>query len=429
MAEKHTLPPQIEPDIKNKRNNLQIAKSYANIYDGGSDIINNMEKDLETSIEKALKGVHTNSIFHCNVNNRDGKGDYYKTKNPNMRAKTRIDLLQKLYDYYFGVEKYTFEEMYIDWLSVIKEDVSNEIITYNTYTHYKSIYNRFIKSSDINNKLIVEIKVSEILRFYKISVGNQKITRNDLNNIKTLVNSVFEHANQQYDLTVINPRTINTRNLPCKEIVHKKYTNEERETLIQAAVNGEGWNNPHILAYLLDTQLDARIGEVIALSWEDIDWNTRTVYIHSEVVRRKDINGNSAYIKLPHTKNKKQEGNRVLPLTDFSIQILKQARKLNPFGECLFMNNGHYILAELVNRSWKKLCDKVGIRYLSTHKNRVWAITAMYSANIDKARIQRTSGHATAEMTDYYICLDEEQQQKLAVGHEEWDNIFSPKSL
>ena len=91
------------------------------------------------------------------------------------------------------------------------------------------------------------------------------------------------------------------------------------------------------------------------------------------------------------------------------------------------MYNGHYVFDDMVNKQWKKLCEKEGIRYLSTHKNRVWAITAMNTANIDKDRIQRSSGHKDSNMTEYYTCRDEQQQRKLAVGHDEWDTIFSPK--
>ena len=221
-----------------------------------------------------------------------------------MRAKTKLELLEKLYDYYFAAKKWTFEEMYDAWIKSLNEDVKNEIITYNTLAHHKSIYNHFIKCSLINDKKIVDIKISEITKFYKVCVGNQKITRNDLNNIKTVMNGVFEYANQEHDLEVVMPRTINARNLPCREITHTKYTNSERETLIQYAVNcEEEWNNPYILAYLLDTQLDARIGEISALSWEDINWNDKTVYIHSEVVERLDENNHIIHIKVPHTKN------------------------------------------------------------------------------------------------------------------------------
>ena len=233
------IPTDMKSQINMLRLNLQNITYYEKYTDGGSKLANNMKKDLETKLKQALNGLHNNSICHCNKDNKDGKGAYFKTKNPNMRAKTKLELLQKLYDYYFAAEKWTFEEMDDAWIKSLNEDVKNEIITYNTLAHHKSIYNRFIKCSLINDKKIVDIKVSEITKFYKICVGNQKITRNDSNNIKTVMNGVFEYANQEHDLEVVMPRTINTRNLPCREITHTKYTNSERETLIQYAVNCE----------------------------------------------------------------------------------------------------------------------------------------------------------------------------------------------
>ena len=53
-----------------------------------------MSKELETWIERKLKGVHKNKIFLT----KDGR---YKTHNPQMIKTKKIDLLIALYEFYY----------------------------------------------------------------------------------------------------------------------------------------------------------------------------------------------------------------------------------------------------------------------------------------------------------------------------------------
>ena len=78
-----------------------------------------MSKELETWIERKLKGVHKNKIFMT----KDGR---YKTHNPQMIKTKKIDLLTALYQFYFHEKpevrpkKLTIKNLYPKWLETYK---------------------------------------------------------------------------------------------------------------------------------------------------------------------------------------------------------------------------------------------------------------------------------------------------------------------
>ena len=60
----------------------------------------------------------------------------------------------------------------------------------------------------------------------------------------------------------------------------------------------------------------------------------------------------------------------------------KEQRKESPFGEFVFMTNDHPLLTYMINKKLRKVCEKAGVQYLSTHKIRFWAVTVMYDSNL-----------------------------------------------
>ncbi len=86
--------------------------------------------------------------------------------------------------------------------------------------------------------------------------------------------------------------------------------------------------------------LTVRIGELEAIRWEDVDLKTGTVLIHSQIVI-KMVDGKRKQVYVPHTKSNKYDnghGKRRLKLNSKAIQVLKEQRKANPFGEYVFVS-------------------------------------------------------------------------------------------
>ncbi len=121
------------------------------------------------------------------------------------------------------------------------------------------------------------------------------------------------------------------------------------------------------------------------------------------------------------TKGKNAKCNRYENLSDLAVGFLKDQRKENPFGEYVFLANGHPLQTNMVNRKLCKICDKAGVQYMSTHKIRFWAVTAMYNQNIPDYLIQYTAGHADPATTQHYKRL---ARLNMDIEDDTWSQMF-----
>ena len=376
---------------------IQSLRTVINSYTINGDspaLINDMKCKLERKYEEALKDVHHNKL--CQLS--DGR---WKTKNPQIARKTRFELLEALYEYYFGTKILTIAEVFEQWIEEYKQDTLLGHRSILTYERYKSDWIRFYDDSALASMNIGDVKVSTIKSHYKAICANGAISRKTLNNAKTILNHVFDFAVDHDYVSANAARSVNTRDIHCKEVNNelKVYSNEEREKIItQAELEDDVFARAIILMFCSCT----RIGEIRALKWEDVDFENRTMYIHREMVRMKDSSGHEYFECVNHTKSGLKEGNRMQPLSDKAVEVLKAQRRLNPFGEYVFLYKDAPLVSNTINHHLKRICERADVEYMSSHKIRFWSVTNMYANGMQQADIQRMAGHADPATTDHY---------------------------
>lgn len=96
------------------------------------------------------------------------------------------------------------------------------------------------------------------------------------------------------------------------------------------------------------------------------------------------------------------EGDRALTIVADSL--IKYLFETYPDTEWLLPSKGDNspIRMHRFNDNLKKICEKVGVKYFSSHGIRFHNISALYDADISEKEIQRLSGHTTSTMTRYY---------------------------
>ena len=210
------------------------------------------------------------------------------------------------------------------------------------------------------------------------------------------------------DILQANPAAaVTTKDLRCK-VVHNSdsvYTREERDALL--AYLDEQEPSLYTLAVSLMFCLDCRIGELKALTWADYDETAGTIRIERQYVMRKDSlddpDARKHAVLLDHTKGG-EGGDRRLPVSPRARRYLQLARHRRPFGKLILESeNGTPLRTNRFNEKLRRYCEAAGVRYLSSHKIRFYAITAQTEAGMDLATIQYNSGHKSPQMTYHYM--------------------------
>ncbi len=339
-------------------------------------------------------------------------------KTPPQTSTSELQLWKELYDYLIGEdESITLESLSKEWFESRKNDPD---VTSKTYDRNINVWDKYFAGTPIISVPINKLTAKRIFDFFKSYTAGRQITRAELGNIKGIISMILDYAVVN-DLIEFNvAKTVSTKSLKCK-IVNNKYmvyTPEERNALFEylKAIPA----NVYTLGIMLMFCLDIRIGELKALRWDDYNEASGQIYIHRQIVDRKDENGKWCQVELDYTKSG-EDGDRWLPVSKTAASILSQLRLMSLGSEFILNNSaGTTIKTNKFNEYLKKYCEACGIRYLSSHKIRFYAVTEQVRAGIDLSTIQYNSGHRCKSTTLRYI----RNAGRGTVSDEKWEKVF-----
>ena len=149
-----------------------------------------------------------------------------------------------------------------------------------------------------------------------------------------------------------------------------------------------------------------RRGELLALTWEDFDFENRLITIDKAVAH----DGNTPYLKLPKTE-----------MSIGKIPMLDALRKiLIPSKGLVFPNsNGEYLSKKQFEWQWRLYTEETGITS-TPHQLRHAFATMLFEADIPPEEMQILLRHAQLSTTmDIYTDIREQKQKKV------WNKVYS----
>ncbi len=155
--------------------------------------------------------------------------------------------------------------------------------------------------------------------------------------------------------------------------------------------NSQRYNYRLLFMMLLET--GCRVGELLALRWEDISFQKREIYIHTNKAR------DGQEFNDPKTKS----GNRHVPIIfDKLLEMLKEYRNKNGIikmtGYVFENKSGGAISYQRVFLTWQRICEMAGIDK-NIHTFRHTAATYLLEKGVPVAEVSRILGHADATIT------------------------------
>lgn len=339
-----------------------------------------------------FKGKKAKDFYIC----KDGR---FKSQNPQFICKTKEQLIDKLYDYYFLSSLTT---VYKEWIRYLTRTA---IVAPKTIEENMSIWRRFLENEKIAKMQISEIKPRHIKELFETWTGNGKITRKDFNNRKSVLNGIFSYAfwNEKISYNPVKGFSNNQFKFKMPNAVKKAYTVEQRSMLLEYLETLEP--DAYVLGIMLAFHGVFRIGELKALTWDEKNGNR--VDICRQLVEERMLQDDMTFSSPQrHYKNPKGNPNysiRSEYVSDKAVEILKKMKSLNPDKEPLFLYQGRTLTTESFNRRLEKYCKILGIPYLSSHKIRFTTASMLYDSGVKAIDIQPLLGHSNLAMTQHYI--------------------------
>ena len=391
------------------------------------DVRENMKND---EFQKYL-AQHKYKIFR----DKDGR---WKTTLPDKSAKSGRKLIAKtneedlkkvVVDYYKQLEAnpytldsdITLEELYPIWL----ESRLLEVNSIMTAKKNDQDWNRYYKDTEIVKIPMKNLTVNKLRDWAHEMINSKQLDKRAYYNMTVIIKKCFEFVENEN----ICPNTwkdvkINTSKLKKtkkKENHTQIYFYDEKAKLVNYCLEmfvRRPWGISSLtIPFLFITGM--RIGELVALKYEDISSNKITI-CRSEV---NDYKYDKATNKMKYAGKKivdhakTDAGIREIPLTKGAKQIIDLVKRAsveyNYHDEgYIFCPNSRRITSNSIDLKLYKYCEKIKIPLKSAHKIRKTYISQIIKDGIDLDTVCKVSGHVDLKTTfeSYLFCLDHEEE-------------------
>lgn len=192
-----------------------------------------------------------------------------------------------------------------------------------TYANYKYMYDRYVRD-DFGKKKISSIKYSDVVYFYEHLLNEHNIKVTTLDSIHCVLHPTFQLAVRD-NIIRSNPSDgvmaiFKRRNRSAKTSRHALTVPQQKAFLKYVRENPVFYRWAPMLTVLFGT--GGRIGEIIGLRWEDLDYEARTISINHSISyhTRSEKDFRCTYeVSLPKT----DAGIRIIPLMDTVLEAFQ----------------------------------------------------------------------------------------------------------
>ena len=207
------------------------------------------------------------------------------------------------------------------------------------------------------------------------------------------------------------------KNLKHQDGDIKFYTEKQVESLLkQATIKYNNGKNKYRLGYgiqlLLYTGL--RIGEALALTWEDIDIQNKTIKVNKNLKQVKNRDDDqSVYKIIIQNSTKTNSGTRIIPLNNKSIEALKQIKEITGQYKYVFSTEtGKNMSSRTCDRMFRKIQENCGFKEIyGVHALRHTFASLLFKKGVDVKTVSEILGHKDVSVTyNTYIHLIQEQK-------------------
>ena len=353
--------------------------------------------------------LRSNGLWEARFSYTD---DFGQRISKSVYAPTRSEVKRKLKDLVYKVEVLEKElgviahDMLVnEWLDIWLRDYKKKSVSPATYASYHVNADTHIRPQ-IGMVELQKIRTHHIQRVLNY-MGQEKADKKALSpwtviKIKNIMSGAFEQAVRN-QLILVNP---------VKGAVSPKMEQKEIRTLTQNEQKQflEVCKGHRLEAlYTLALATGMRRGEVLALTWDNIDFKKKTILVKSSVSRINDPDTNTTDFVFSSPKT--QAGRRSIPLMDSLIPILKAHKERQDIEKSQAgsaWNERNLVFCSTVGKvieprriavEMERLTKMAGLDHFTFHSLRHSFATRMLEANVSAKVVQDILGHTDVTLT------------------------------
>lgn len=297
-------------------------------------------------------------------------GSVYANTYNEVKAKQQYCIVhpQKSYHNSFNI---IISVLTIEWLESIKNNVK-----INTHKKYESLCNKYILA-ELGNILVRLLSANNIRAFTNrlISYG---LSHRTINDILVILNLILKFGETEYQITTIK---INYLKIEKQEM--RVLSKSEQKVLTDYLIND---NDIYKFGVLLTLFTGIRIGELCALTWDDI--TDDYISINKTMYRIK------SEVKIGSPKS--ISSNRKIPLPQCLLPYIRKYRK---DGYVLSTEKQQSCEPRLMQLKFAKMISECEIEKANFHALRHTFATRCVEAGVDVKTLSELLGHSDVKTT------------------------------
>lgn len=359
----------------------------------------------KTVYKKKIKNGKEYYFYRLRHENLNKPKDLYASTVKELECKIKKAIHEL--DNSLSSDNITFGEFLKKWLFEIKflkiKNMSKCL--------YEGAYRRYIKDSSISKVKLKHINAATIQTFInKLKRDNVSISM--IKATYLIISPCLRYAYdnnyiiKDFTRSIILPREDEKTKLEKQNKIHS-FTLEEQKQFINIIKN-----NKHECLYLTALYSGLRQSELLALTWNDIDFENKTISVnkiarYQQIIKDGERANFETIVQTPKTKGSV----RVVPIPDELVKALKKHKSKNievclklgikfKNSDLLFYgrNYNSYLTNTTIYIDFKRIAKKIRGE-ITFHDLRHTFATRLFELNINAKTVQKLLGHSTISMT------------------------------
>lgn len=286
----------------------------------------------------------------------------------------------------------TLEQYLARWVETAKK------IGENTREHYRGEIRKYIAPNIGKVKLscLTTQKVQDMIN--KVQKEGASVRTTQI--LKNILSKALRSAEAQ---GLVKQNIIRNVELDTYRPKEREVWNEAEGKDFLKAIKG----HKYYLFFLMYMTYGLRRGEIIPLTWQDVDFEEKTIIINKQYTYQ----GKELAICPPKT----EKSVRVLPMLPHIEAALLEARKMSnsPASSLIVSNNGELVKPSSVNYEFEKIIKQNNLKPVVLHSLRHFVATMLSHYNVPLKDAQMILGHSSPFVTmQFYQHSDAESKRE-----------------